>query len=107
MLRRTIAGVPGLEVVGEVTDPAELSSLIRQSEAQWVIVSIGSEETVPSALKSGLAQRPALCILGLAADGSQASVVCAGSSEATLDGLSLDDLIAILKERDVSYSGNS
>jgi hypothetical protein len=33
--------------------------------------------------------------------------VCAGSSEATLDGLSLDDLIAILKERDVSYSGNS
>jgi hypothetical protein len=99
MLRRAIAGVPGLEVVGEVTDPAELSSLIGQSEAQWVIVSIWSEGTVPSALKSVLARRSALCILGLAADGSQAKVVCPGSNEDTRTRLSLDELIAILRKR--------
>jgi DNA-binding NarL/FixJ family response regulator len=107
MLRRAIARAPGLEVVGEVTDPTELSSLISQSEAQWVVVSIWPEGMVPSAIRSLLRGRSTLRILGLAADGSQARIACSERDQDTRGGLSLDELIDILETRGVNYSGNS
>ena len=98
MLRRVIAEAPGLEVVDEVTNLGKLSSLANQSKAQWVIVSIWPAGLVPSAVQSLLVKRSTLCILGMAADGSKAKIVCPGSMEETLDELSLDDLIEILQK---------
>ena len=99
MLRRVISGAPGLEVMGEAMDLAKLSSLVSQSKAQWVIVSIWPAGIVPNSVQSMMVERSALCILGMAADGSQARVICTDSPEETLDELSLDDLIAILHRR--------
>lgn len=99
MLRRALARTPGLQVVGEVTDLAELPSLARRCEAQWVVVSTGTEGRIPGAVEPLLVEGAPLCILGMAADGSQAKIVCTGSPEETRDGLSLDDLIAILQRR--------
>jgi DNA-binding NarL/FixJ family response regulator len=107
MLRRALTRAPGLEVVGEVTDPAELSSLISQSEAQWVVVSMWPEGTVPSAIRSLLTGCSALRILGLAADGSQAKITCSQCDQDTRGGLSLDELIDILEARGGNYSGDS
>jgi hypothetical protein len=98
MLQRVIARIPGLEVVGEAEDPTKLQSLINQTEAEWVITSIWPEGFLPSAVRS-LVEHSSLCILGLAANGSQAKIVCADSLEETREGLSLDDLIAILQRR--------
>lgn len=99
MLRRVIARDPGLKIVGEVTEPSELSSLVNQSKAQWVIVSLSPEGLVPSAVQSLLVKHSSLCILGMAADAGRAKIVCKGSTEETQDGLSLDGLIAILHRR--------
>ena len=99
LLRRALARTPGLQVVGEVTDLAELPSLASRYKAQWVVVSTGTEGRVPGAVESLLVDGSPLCILGMAADGSQAKIVCTGSPEETRDGLSLDDLIAILQRR--------
>ena len=99
MLRRVIARIPGLEVVGEVTDPAMLPSLINETEAQWVLTSAWPEGRPPSAVQFLLAERSSVCVLGLAADGSQARIVCAGASEETREGLSLEDLLTILHTR--------
>lgn len=106
LLRHVIAGAPGLQVVGEVVDLEDLSSLAGQIEAQWVIVSIWPEGLLPSAVRSLLVEHSTLCILGIAADGSQAKIACEGSTEDLRDGLSLDDLLAILKS-EVNYCGNS
>lgn len=106
LLRHVIAGAPGLQVVGEVVDPEDLSSLAGQIEAQWVIVSIWPEGLLPSAVQSLLVKYSSLCVLGMAADGSRAKIACESSTEDLRDGLSLDDLLAILK-RGVDYSGNS
>jgi hypothetical protein len=99
MLRRVIARVPGVEVVGEAMDPARLLSLVNQTAAQWVIVSIWPERLKPSAVQSLLVGSSSLCVLGLTADGSQAKIICTDSTEETREGLSLDDLIAILQRR--------
>jgi len=42
----------GLQVVGEVTDPANLPDLLNQTEAQWVIVSIWPEGLLPGTVRS-------------------------------------------------------
>jgi hypothetical protein len=88
-----------LEVVGEATDPGKLQSLVNQTEVQWVIVSIWPEGLRPSMVESLLVERSSPCVLGMAANGSQAKIVCTGSAEETREGLSLDDLVAILKGR--------
>ena len=99
MLRRAIRRTAGLRVVGEATDPADLSVLLSQTEAQWVIVSIWPGGLLPSMVRSLLVDHSSLCILGMASDGSQAKIVCGDLIQETRDGLSLDDLIAILKRR--------
>lgn len=98
ILQRVITKIPGLQIVGEITDLADLSPLINQHKAQWVIVSIWPEGRVPGAIQSLLVDHSSLCVLGLAADGSQAKIVCTDSSEETRDGLSLADLIEILRK---------
>jgi hypothetical protein len=98
MLKRVIAKAPGLQVVGEVTDPAKLSSLIQQTNAQWVIVSLWPKGLLPTALGSLLTEHPSLCILGVAADGSQARMKRAESPEEDLSDLCLGKLIAVLSD---------
>jgi hypothetical protein len=98
MLKRALARAPGLQVAGEVTDPAKLSSLIQQTNAQWVIVSLWSEGLVPGAIESLVTEHSSVCILGVAADGSQARIKRAESPEEELHNLSLGKLIAVLSE---------
>jgi DNA-binding NarL/FixJ family response regulator len=99
MLRRAIGRADGLQIVGEVADPAKLSALLNQTEAQWVIVSIWPDKLLPSTVRSLLASHSSLCILGIAADGSQAKIACGDFTQETRDELSLDELIAILNKR--------
>jgi DNA-binding NarL/FixJ family response regulator len=98
MLKRVIAKAPGLQVVGEVTDPAKLSSLIQQTNARWVIVSLWPRGFLPSTLEFLLTEHSSLCILGVAADGSQARIKRAESPEEDLPNLSLGKLIAVLSD---------
>jgi DNA-binding NarL/FixJ family response regulator len=99
LLQRVLSRVPGLAVVGEVSDPAQLAPMVDQSEPQWVIVSIWPEGSVPSVIQPLLGKPTPPGILGMAADGSQVKVMTAGTPEETRGGLSLDDLIAILNKR--------
>lgn len=98
MLKRVIAKAPGLQVVGEATDPAKLSSMIRQTGARWVIVSLWPEGLLPGSLEALLAEHASVSILGVAADGSQARIKRHESPEEVLHSLSLARLIAILRE---------
>jgi hypothetical protein len=98
MLKRVIAKAPGLQVVGEVTDPAKLSFLIQQTDARWVIVSLWPEGLLPGALESLLTEHSSVCIMGVAADGSQARIKRAKCPEEDLHNLSLSKLIAVLSE---------
>jgi hypothetical protein len=77
--------------------------MVDQGDAEWVVVSIWPEGFTPSALQSLLGEHAPVCVLGMAADGSQAKIACAGSREETRNGLSLDDLIAILHRRSESF----
>jgi len=119
MLKRVIAKTPGLQLVDEITDLASLSSTIERTGAQWMVVSYPPNGKLPEAVESSLAAHPSVRVLALATDGSQvkmkwvepretAVAVAADASqvkmnwvesrEKILDDLSLDELIAILRE---------
>jgi hypothetical protein len=98
MLKRVIARAPCLRVAGEVTDPAKLSSLIQQTKAKWVVVSLWPAGLLPSEIESLLTEHSTVCVLGIAADGSQARIVSTESLEEDLCNLSLGKLIAIMSE---------
>jgi hypothetical protein len=119
MLKRVIAKTPGLQVVDEIVEWAELSAAIERTGAQWVVVSYPPQGKLPEAVESSLAAHPSVRVLALATDGSQVkmkwvepreSVVAvaadasqvkmnwAESREKILDDLSLNELIAILHE---------
>jgi DNA-binding NarL/FixJ family response regulator len=97
MLCRAIGNAPGLQIVGEVADSAALLSTVHATDAGWVIVPMWPDGRLPEGLKSLLATHPAICLLGMADDGSQAKIRCAGCADRILDRLSLDDLIAALQ----------
>jgi len=102
LLRRVLRRTTDIDVVGEVTDLENLPPKVEQTDAQWVIVSLWRNGDFPDALRSLLVEHPALCLLGLAADGSQALIRCPGAAELSVPNISLDSLFAALRSREPS-----
>ena len=98
MLQRAIARIPTLQVVGEVVVPSELSQMIEQTDAEWVVVSLTTEGQIPAIAGPLLSKHPSLRILAVANDGSQVKMKWVEPREEILDDLSLDDLITTLSD---------
>jgi DNA-binding NarL/FixJ family response regulator len=96
MLDRALRRIPGLEILGETTDVARLSSMLTQMDPQWVVVSLLPNGKIPGAFRSLLADHPSTGVVGLAADGSQAKIWCAGLLQKKMSRFSLDELLATL-----------
>jgi hypothetical protein len=106
MLKRVLNRVPDLEVVGEVTDQALIRSLVKETDAQWVIVPFWSDGKEPHAIQDLLAEYPTVSVMGLTADGSRAKIKQAGKPEESLPGLSLEDLVGALGKEPAKKSRN-
>lgn len=102
MLKRVIEKVPDLEVVGEVGDLAKSAALVEQTQAQWVVVSPSPAGNMPEAVELLFAARPSIRVLAVAGDGSQVMLKWVESHEEDLSGVSLDELVTILRRRPVS-----
>jgi DNA-binding NarL/FixJ family response regulator len=96
MLKRVILKSPGLQIVGEISDLERLPSVVEQTHAEWVIVSLRSDGKMPEVVRSFSATHPSVFILALAADGTCVKMRWMESHEKVLEGLSLDELVAIL-----------
>jgi hypothetical protein len=94
LFRRAFGKMPKLEVVGELTDLAGLPSMVDQTDAHWVMVSLSSEGKMPGIVDSLLAGYPSVGVVGLAADGSLVKIQRVGLPEGSSSTLSLDELVA-------------
>jgi DNA-binding NarL/FixJ family response regulator len=97
LLRRVLRNTGDIDVVGEITDLENLPPQVEQTDAQWVIVSMWRNNDFPETLHSLTVEHPALCLLGLAADGSQVIVRCPGAAEVAVSNPSLESLFAALR----------
>ncbi len=99
MLRRAINKIPGLAVVGEVADLEALLPMLAETGAEWVIVSLTPSGQMPEGIEPLLVTCPSLRILGVAGDGSRVHIKWVEFHEESLEGLSLDELSALLCTR--------
>ena len=99
MLGRAMAGIPGLIVVGEITDLTRLPSAVKQTAADWVVVSLARGSDMPRLVQRLLADSPHVGVLALAPDGGQARVSYPGRCEEGLVACSLDEVAAALREQ--------
>lgn len=98
MLRRVIGKTSTLEIVGEITDLAQLLALVEETDAQCVITSLSGDGEAPDVVDSLLAAHPSVCVLAVANDGSQARIKCADASKRAADNPSLDALVAVVRQ---------
>lgn len=97
MLNRILLKTEHLDVVQEVTDHKNLPSAIEQQEAEWVIVSLPTEEATPDWIDKYMRQHPYVRFLTVSADGSLIKMKWLESHEENLSDLSLPELIHILE----------
>jgi DNA-binding NarL/FixJ family response regulator len=104
MFRRVFGKVRALEVAGELGDLARLPSLVDETDAQWVIVSLSPNCELPDSVSSLVASHPAMGIVGVAADGSVVKIQRGGQAEAAAAALSLDQLVAALTQQPALFT---
>ncbi len=99
MLERAIKGALGLQVIGEVARSDDLVRILEHTDVQWVIMTLPSNGKIPQMAEYLLHKHPSLNILAVAPDGRNSVKKSMGSHEEIFRNLSLDELIAILREQ--------
>jgi DNA-binding NarL/FixJ family response regulator len=97
LLRRVLDKAPGLQVVSEIADLAELEDAVEKTDPQWMVVSMWQQDRLPDAVKSILAKHPSINVMGMAANGSAIAVKRAACPERPVCDLSLGDLLAVFR----------
>ena len=97
MLKRVIEKIPDLRIVGVVTDLAILASVVEQTSAGWVILSLTRDGKIPEMAESLLSVHPSVRILAVATDGSQVKMKWLEPHEDELDDWSLNEMIDVLR----------
>jgi hypothetical protein len=95
-LRRALANVSGLQIVGEVANWALLPAAIQQTGAQWVIVSRPSDHETSQAVEGLLSVHPAVRVLNVATDGGHITLQWLEPHEQLIDDFSVPELVALL-----------
>ncbi len=96
MLERAFDKVPGIRIVAEVADLAQLPAVLDRTGAQWVIVSLPPNGTVANGIDRLLAAHPSVRLMNVASDGSHVTMKWVEPRQQTLDTLSMSELIELL-----------
>jgi hypothetical protein len=98
LLKRVIQNDPGLQLVAEVTDLAQLPALVDQTAARWVILSFPPGGWLPEVADLLLVISPMTRILLLATDGSRAKLKGIAPPEKEMQDISLAELMGMLQK---------
>jgi hypothetical protein len=106
LFRRAFGNISKLEIVGELTDLAGLASMVGQTNAHWVMVSLSSEGKMPGYVDSLLAGYPSVGVVGITPDGSLVKIQGVGHPERSSSTLSLDELVAtFFRQQSITLGG--
>lgn len=86
-----------LQVIRDIVDHADLPADIEDLEAEWLVMSLSSEETIPGWVDAYLQAHPFMRFLAFSIDSNRVKMKWLESREQNLDDLSLSDLIRVLE----------
>jgi len=96
MLNRILTKTGNLRVVQEITDHEHLPNAIETSDAEWVLMSLPADSTIPEWVDTYMDDHPNVRFMALAQDGSWVKTKWLERHEEKLDDLSLRDVLRIL-----------
>jgi len=102
ILKRVIDKADGLRVVMELQHLKELEPAMRAIQPDWVLISVPDADHTPKTLEKIIQKYPGLKMIAVSADGAQVRMKWVEYHEEALDGLSWNDLTAILKQNKVT-----
>lgn len=98
--RRVLEKKPGLQIICEVKELADLPSIVQKTDPHWIIISLPSNGQISEPVERLLIDYPTIHILAVAIDGSRIRVEWMEHKEKEVENLSLDDFIEFFE----SYS---
>ena len=93
-----------VQVIRDIVDQADLPADIEGLEAEWLVMSLSSEETIPDWVDAYLQAHPFMRFLAISTDSSQVKMKWLEPREQDLEDLSLSDLIRVLETESVLWS---
>jgi hypothetical protein len=96
MLNRILLKTKNLEVVQEITNHQKLPVAIEKSDAEWVILSLPVNSSMPEWIDTYIVNHPRVRFMAVANDGSWVRTKWLETHEEKLENLTLKDLIHIL-----------
>lgn len=97
IFRHAFQRFPDVEIVGEINDSEDISSRIKESHADWVLVPLHMDGKFPDFVRLIVKTHPRIGILAISADGSQAKALCGENSRDDLADLSLPELMDVVR----------
>lgn len=98
MLKYVIDRAADLDVVDDGPGLATLPSIVERTQADWTIVPLSPDGSMPEVANRIHRQCPSVAILGVTSDGGVVKLKRGSAPEEVLDGLSLESLISLLRE---------
>ncbi len=86
-----------LQVIRDIVDHADLPGDIEDLEAEWLVMSLSSEETIPDWVDVYLRAHPSMRFLAFSTDSSNVKMKWLEPREQDLNDLSLSELIHVLE----------
>lgn len=95
--RRVLEKRPDLEIICEVKDPADLTSVVQKTDPDWIIISLPGNGKISEPVERLLIEYPNIHILAVSIDGSRIRVEWMEHKEEEAENLSLEDFIEIFE----------
>ena len=99
MLKRAIERDAGLRVVAEVDDFRKFSTVVNQTDADWLFLTLLPQKPIPEIIDKALRERPSLNLMVMATDGSQVRMRWVETHEVSLDEKNLEEILSVLHEK--------
>ena len=93
-----------LQVIRDIVDQTDLPADIEGLEAEWLVMSLSSEEKIPTWVDAYLQAHPFTRFLAVSTDSSQVKMKWLEPREQNLEDLSLTDLIHVLETESALWS---
>jgi DNA-binding NarL/FixJ family response regulator len=96
MLKRMIGKTQQLQLVAEVINMETLPLVVKQTAAEWVIVSLGADGNVPEMVESLMVTHPSTGALAVSGEGDRIKMKRRGEHEQTLNISTVAELVQVL-----------
>jgi len=107
MLKRAIDRVESLQVVGEVSHLSEIDDSLKDTSADWVVISLPPDRGLPDYLDKLSGEHPDLRFMAVASDGSEVVMRWLEPHQAALRNSSLIELLSVLSSDDLQIPSSS